>query len=540
MNLNAKQAALLAWLFFCVGSATGAEVEVPAQRVSISEIAVNGNTLLPQTEIDRVLAPFKGPRTIAELQAAAAAVQDLYRQAGYGGVVAFLPEQALGSGKLAISVLEGHVAQVVISGNQQFSAANVRRSLPIVQEGRTPMVRALDTAVQLANENPSRQLAVTLEEGQKRGDVDVRIAVIEDALQHVTFAADNTGNSQTGRTRLTAGYRNSALSERDDQFSAQVQVSPERLDAVRVFSLDYRMPLYGAGWMLQAYSTYSNVVAAPAATAAGNVNFSGNGRVLGFDLTRYLERFGEFEQRASIALEKRDYLNSCAIQGLPDGACGSAGASVTVHPLNLSYENLRKGGRPAGLSVTLSSNMALGGPNGSAADFEAVRAGARRNYQLLRASAFASLPIGANWQLNVRATGQATGASLVPGEQFGLASVGVVRGYEEREVTGDSGLAGSVELLMPLLMATAPGDTAKGLNDVRLLAFADAGITRNRDLLACNGVETRCRLSSVGVGTRFMLGRSRWRIDLARANSTARLTATGDFRLHFAASIAFP
>jgi hemolysin activation/secretion protein len=308
-----------------------------------------------------------------------------------------------------------------------------------------------------------------------------------------------------------------------------------------VFSLGYRLPVYSTGLMLQAYTTYSNVVAAPAVTAAGNVNFSGNGRVLGFEATRFLERAGEFEQRASISLEKRDYLNSCAIQGLPEGACGSAGASVTVHPLSLGYENLRKGGRPAGLSVTLSSNLALGGPNGSAADFEAVRAGARRSYQVVRASAFGSLPIGANWQLNFRGTGQATGASLVPGEQFGLASVGVVRGYEEREVTGDSGLAGSFEVLTPLLMATAPGDTASGLNDLRFLAFADLGMTRNRgDLLNCNGLETRCRLSSVGLGTRFQLGRSRWRIDLARANSNARITASGDVRLHFAANIAFP
>jgi hemolysin activation/secretion protein len=412
--------------------------------------------------------------------------------------------------------------------------------LPAVQEGLTPKVRAFDTAVQLANESPAKQLAVTLEEGQKRGDVDVRVAVIEGPIQRFSVLADNTGNAQTGRTRLTAGYRNGVLSERDDQISALVQISPEKVDAVRVFSLGYKLPLYEQGLMLQAYTSYSNVVSATAVTAAGDLNFSGQGRVFGLEVTRFIERAGEFEQRLSLALDKRDYLNNCAIQGLPEGACGSAGASVSVHPLTLGYQNLRKGGRPAGVSLAFSSNLALGGRNASAADFEAVRAGASRNFQMLRASAFLSLPVGADWQLNFRAIGQATSSKLVPGEQFGLTSVGVVRGYEEREVTGDSGLAGSFEVLMPTLMSAPPGQGATGFHDLRLLVFGDAGVTRNRGGLTCDGLKTNCQLSSVGLGARFAFEQSIWRFDLARANENARLTASGDLRVHFSASYAFP
>jgi hemolysin activation/secretion protein len=159
---------------------------------------------------------------------------------------------------------------------------------------------------------------------------------------------------------------------------------------------------------------------------------------------------------------------------------------------------------------------------------------------MLRASAFLSLPVGANWQLNFRAIGQAAQSELVPGEQFGLTSVGVVRGYEEREVTGDNGLAGSFEVLMPTLMSNAPGEVDTGFHDLRLLAFVDAGVTRNRDGLTCDGLNTRCQLSSIGVGARFSVGQSLWRIDLARANDNARLTSSGDLRLHFFARFAFP
>lgn len=520
--------------------AFAAETEAAPSQVVITQIEVDGNTLLSQSALDQATAPFKGRKTATELQGAAAAVQAAYNRAGYGAVVAFLPEQQLGDGKLVITVVEGRLARVVVSGNRQFSADNVRRSLPALADGQTPRVRSLDAQIQLANENPARQLAVTLEEGQQPGQVDARVIVTEAPVQRYKLSLDDTGNNQTGRTRLTAAYQNAALSERDDQLVAQVQVSPDKLSAVRVFSAAYRLPLYSAGLMLQAYGSYSNVEAAGTATAAGDLRFAGKGRLLGVQLTRQLQRWGEFEQRASLAVDKRDYLNDCAIQGLPTGACGSAGASVTVHPLTLSYENLRRGARPAGLTLALSTNLALGGSHGSADDFEAVRAGAPRHYSVLFGTAFGNRAFADDWQLGYRAFVQLTRDALVPGERFGLTSVGVVRGYEEREITGDSALAGSVELYTPVLQKAAFGSGAYAFGDFRLMAFVDAGTVWNHAGLDCNLADTRCRLSAVGVGARFAVGHSQWRIDVARANSDGRETASGDVRLHFLVSIVLP
>jgi hemolysin activation/secretion protein len=192
------------------------------------------------------------------------------------------------------------------------------------------------------------------------------------------------------------------------------------------------------------------------------------------------------------------------------------------------------------VSLSYSHNLALGGARGGAADFEAVRPGAPKGFQVLRGSGFASLPVGENWLLTFRFFGQATPDRLVPGEQFGLAGVGVVRGYEEREVAGDSGMAGSFEVMMPRLLPRTFGDPAEGFGDLRLVAFADAGNVSNHDSLTCDGVRTTCTLSSLGVGARFLFGTSRWRIDLARAGNTGRFTDRGDVRVHFNAAISFP
>src|SRR5262245_41520037 len=74
-------------------------------RVQVLGFKVTGNTLLPEPAVAATLEPYKGERTLEELKQAAAAVQDLYAKAGYGAVVAFLPEQSSAAGIVEIRVV---------------------------------------------------------------------------------------------------------------------------------------------------------------------------------------------------------------------------------------------------------------------------------------------------------------------------------------------------------------------------------------------------------------------------------------------------
>lgn len=510
-------------------AATSASAQSDTQRVAVSDISILGNTLLPQATLDAALAPYKGQRTMDEIRQAARVVQDLYRQAGYGAVVTFLPEQAVSGGKLVIGVLEGRIARVEVKGNRQFSTENVRRSVPALTTGRTPQVRRIDAQVQLANDNPARKLALTLEPGANRGEVDALINVTEDAVRRWTVFSDNTGSSETGRLRLGLGYQHAALWDLDHQLAVQAQFAPENPGAVRIFGGSYRVPIYPAGLLLNAYGIYSNVDAGTTATAAGALQFNGNGRALGVSLTRLFERLGEFDQRVSLALEKRDYLNNCVIEGLPTGSCGSAGESVTVYPLTLEYNAYRGGDRPAGFHVAVAHNVNLGGSRASAASVDAVRPGAPRGYTLVRGGASLVAPLPRDWRVLYRVAGQATGDALVAGEQFGVAGTLAVRGYEEREVTGDSGLAASVELVTPAL----------GNGSLRAAVFADGGVARNQLGTFCNESQSRCTLASMGLGARFAVGPSQWKFDVAQALEDGRTTRRNSTRLHFQASVAF-
>ena len=65
------------------------------------------------------------------------------------------------------------------------------------------------------------------------------------------------------------------------------------------------------------------------------------------------------------------------------GACGSAGASVAVHPSSIDYQWQSLGERHFGFIAVFSHILDLGGSFSDPADYDAIRAGARPLYLLV-------------------------------------------------------------------------------------------------------------------------------------------------------------
>ena len=503
-----------------------------ASVVQVSAFQVSGNTLLPAELIDAVLAPFKGERSFEQLQAAAGAVQRLYAQQGWGAVVAFLPPQQPTDGLVKIDVVEGKLARVEVKGAQRTGEAAVRASLPALTAGQTPHMRRIDLQLQMANENPGRSTTVLLQPGARGGEVDAAVTVTESAAHRLTLGLDNTGNATTGRTRASLAWQHASLTGHDDVLSLQALTSLEEPSLVRVLSAGYRWPVYGWLTVFDAYASYSDVDGGSTATAVGDLSFNGRGRLVGVRASRLLPRWGEADQRIVLGVDQRDYLNQCAISGLPDGACGPAGESVTVQPLALEYV-ARAGGELAwGLSVGLHHNLRWGGTRTSDADFEAARPGAKARYTALRVSASASTAVFEGWQVQARAVMQWSGDALVPAEQFGLGGAGTVRGYEERELTGDRGGFASVELFTPAL----GGETVPGL---QLSVFADAGKVVTLDGAQCLAGRSGCELAAAGLGLRAGNPQTQLRLHAGAALRDGARTQKNRARVHAAFSHQF-
>jgi hemolysin activation/secretion protein len=505
--------------------------------VQVTRWEVLGNTLLPPEALQQLLArDHTGTLNLQQLRAAAAAVQEAYRRAGWGGVVAFLPEQDLSRGTATVRVVEGKLANVAIADNQQFTPQNIRRSLPSLKEGSTPAVRRIDAEIQLANENPAKTITVLLQPGAVPGAVEARIGVQEQPVSRLTARVDNTGGESIGRWRAALGWQHANAWGLDHVFAAELQTAPEDTAAVKVVSFSYRAPLYGSAMALDLYGAWSDVDAGKVGTASGDISFSGKGGILGTRLSTYLPRVGNTDQRLLLGLEGREYENSCTLNDLASAACGSAGASVSVQPLSLTWTAQAQGEVRWGLSLGIHHNLALGGSHGEPADFEAVRPGSRQRYTLLRTAAQISVPVAETLAISARFAGQAAGKPLVPGEMFGVGGAQSVRGFEERELSGDNGASITLEATSPSLVQDVAA--VRGL-DLRLIAFADAGFVSNEDGAPCQAGRASCKMGGLGLGLRGQWGLWQLRLDVARAMTTATTTIKGDTRAHFSLATLF-
>ena len=532
---------LLASLAAGLPFATQAQPAAPAAAagpdalVSVRAFKIDGNTLLDAALLQSTLQAWLGERSLADLRQAAQAVQGLYARGGYGAVVAYLPPQPVADGTLTIAVVEGKVGRVTVQGAQRLSPARVRAALPTLVEGRTPQLRRIDAELQIANENPSRVIGVLLGPGGAPGEVEATVKVEEQAVHRFSLGLDNSGNQRTGDYRLSLGWQHADLSGHDDVLNLQLQTSPSHASAVTVVSAGYRLPLVRQLAALELFAAYSDVDGGSQALpgSGGDLRFSGKGRIAGARGVWYLPRWGEYDQRLTTGLEYRAYLNACGVNGLPSGACGSAGQSVSVQPLTLEYAAQTGGRSPAALTVGLAHNLGLGGQHAAAADFEAVRPGAARHYTVLRLQGQIARPVLEDWQLAARAALQYSADRLVPGEQFGLGGAGSVRGYQERELAADTGLSAALELVSPRLALGGPAV------DLRGLLFVDAGQVANNGELVCRAGQTHCTLSSWGLGARLGWGAAQLRLAVAQARQDASVTLAGHWRAHASLNVSF-
>ena len=165
-------------LFFSLAFLAASPALAQDERFDIVQFKIVGNTLLSDAQVQAAVAPMAGAKRVyGDIQKALEALERTYRAAGYSTVQVYVPEQELTSGVVRLEVTEGVIGKVVISGNKYFDVNNVRASLPALQEGRAPNLRQMSEDLQLSNENPAKQLEVTLGVSEEEGTVDPKLIV---------------------------------------------------------------------------------------------------------------------------------------------------------------------------------------------------------------------------------------------------------------------------------------------------------------------------------------------------------------------------
>jgi len=500
-------------------------------RFQISRFEVAGNTLLSAGEIERAVAPFTGAgRDFGDVQRALEALEALYHARGYNMVTVQLPEQELDGGVVRLNVQQTRIGRITVDGNRGFGIDNIRRSLPALREGQTPNLSAVSANLRLANENPAKKVKLSLGGGQQEDTVDARVEVFEERPWTVMANFDNTGTSATGKTHAGLVLQHANLWGRDHVASLQYTTTVEEPSQVAVWGLGYHVPLYAQNAALDLYASYSDVDSGVVSAGLFDLAVSGRGAVYGARYTSVLAKRSlagrELEGRLVYGLEVKAFKNSVVLFDQ------DFGNNVTVRPISIGYQGrVALDNGEANFAATLLRNIP-GGSRGAQADFGAARSGARAGYTALRLAGAWSRALGpSDWLTRVLANGQYSPDALVPGEQFGAGGATSVRGFDERALAADSGLALNLEVYTPNLCSRSGWQC-------RLLGFYDTAYGKRNKALA--GELRSTTIAGAGIGLRFSAGRAASvQVDYGNAVKEGALDGADKDRLHVRVGLAY-
>ena len=512
-------------------------------RFDIHKFTVRGATLITSDGISLLLAPFIGKsKDFGDVQRALEALEKAYTSRGYSAVQVILPEQEIDDGEVEFDVVEAKIGKVVVEGNKYFDEANIRASVPRVQEGQPPNIFQISDNLRIANESPAKQTTVLLRSAAEEGQVDAVVRIADERPNKISLTLDNTGTQQTGLFRVGFGYQHANLWNRDHVLNAQYVTAPNDNDKtnriglypnerVLILGAQYRIPLYRNGDTMDFSAGYSNVNSG----IVGNLfNISGAGTILGARYNQNLDKYKDLEHKLSYGFDWRAY-QSIVTQ------IGVAGAGlvpdITVHPVSLTYAGVyRKSDSDTNFSLAAAQNLPGGNDGGTGSYLgdsavsparPASREGANPRYFMTRWGFNHNRALPRDWQFRFGMNGQLTRDMLIAGEQFGMGGADSVRGFLEREIIGDNGYRGTLELYSPDFGSVVPINGAR----MRALAFYDWGaVKRNRPtVLELHGQH----IGSAGVGVRFSHGTNiSLRLDVATVMDSGGLQKIGDVRGH--------
>jgi hemolysin activation/secretion protein len=512
-------------------------VQPQDETFNIDHFEVDGNTLLPAAEVEKLVAPMAGPhRVYGDIQKALEAVEGAYRKAGFSTVNVYVPEQELTSGVVHITVVENVLGHIEITGNKYFNDANVLNGLQPLRIGEPPNLRDVSAAVQLGNENAAKQVAVSLAASEIPGQIDAKVAVTDSKPRRIFATVDNTGTDATGRWRTGIAWQENNLFNRDQSATLAYTTSPDSPSgvAVHLYSLGYRVPFYTYGDSLEFIYGKSSVNTPNSLPGSGSaLGVIGKGDVAGLRWNHYLAREGEHTGKIVFGLDYKHIDSSCTLDGVDLNAAGPVGACTpyTTRPISVTYVGQQVStGQQVDYNIGVVRNWAMGGRHqnsdtltGAPTEddrYSFVTPGNRTSqddFMILRGGASIFKGWANDWQMRLAATMQYSPYAIVSSEQIGLVGSTAVRGFDERAISSDSGVVANAELYTPELAAKIhiPGT-------LRLLTFYDFGAGYNSHIGGGTTPGT-VDVASLGIGARYSSSKDfNLRADLARVMIAGR------------------
>jgi hemolysin activation/secretion protein len=448
-------------------------------------VSITGATAIPHDRLVTAYQPYLGKKVSqADQIAMAAAVSDVYRAAGFHLSRAIIPPQDVADGRLRLQVIEGSITEVVLKGEgaEQFG---VRPMLDAVLAERPAQLATLERKLLLINGRPGVHIEDTgLEEiGTASGRFRL---IVHLKTWHVftSFGVDNLGSSSVGpwQSYATAAF-NSYLAP-GDSLVVNLSTTPGDPRQLAFGRLSYEVPVGTDGARVGASGYYSEV-------------WPGDIRHLFNDNTKT----ESFELHGSIVPLQTQQSTLTLTAGLgftnanEKDVFGPIYADrIRAASLTSDYRLQDNFGGTNYLTVNYRQGLDILGASHRDDDFLS-RDGASSKFSALNFWFTRYQTLSDAWSLKFASAGQVASGPLFLSQQFYLGGAAFGRGYGSAEISGDNGIAGSIELRFDQRL------NWQYLSGYQLYGFVDSGAAWNDGF----GINDGLSLTSAGGGVRFFL-----------------------------------
>lgn len=483
-----------------------------AEKVSLvlDSVSVEGNSVFSQEELDSVYADKLGQEiTLADVYAIRDAITKKYRESGYIISRAVIPQQQFNKSgaNVKVRVIEGFVNNVTVQGEQKANMKIINRYAEKIKQDGALNSKNLERYLLLMNDLAGTQATAILRPSASgTGGTDIIIDVKHDKLNGAV-SADNSGSKYIGPWLATAeGNLNSALGQ-SERIRAIAISAPDNNELLSG-RLEYGQPVgyEGTEFKLSAGKTRTR----PGSTLEA-LDIEGDTVIYSAEVTHPFLR------------TRRENLSGRAVVDFKDTNTDSLGTNLykdKVRTLTLGYTydladrfggvNLLDGSVTQGFDVfDASQDTDLTSRSNGEGVFT------RWNFEASRTQNLVDRLV-----LFVASQGQYSNEGLLASEEFGFGGRDFGRGYDFSEITGDSGIAGKLELQYGI------DTTYRYLSNVQLYSFYDIGRVWQQDLIT--GEDDTTSAASAGLGVRFNITDSITGYVEGAKPLTKDLTAEGD------------
>ena len=457
--------------------------------IYVSDVVVQGATVLSVAEIAAIVAPYEG-RSIAieDLHTLRHALSAAYLERGYVNSGVTLPDQRIVDGVVVLEAVEGALTDLDIVGADRVRLRSIERRID--RYVTAPLdIEDLQEGLGILQRDPLiARLNAALLPGDAPGESLLRVDVTELSPWELRIGASNHRTPSVGEDRGTAGFVYRGLVGNGDELTASFGIS----EGVDDNSIGYRVPVGPGGTAIELYYAEQDSDIVDEAFAA-------------IDITSRLESWGFVASRPFVRRADRSLVGTVGFE--------HKRSASTLLGMPFSFSPGDVAGRATGSAVSLGIEWTRQLGVAGLAARGVIRAGV----DALDATRFDAGTVPADWpdsdfvallgqlqyarqigwrnsRLLARGSLQAAQDPLLAMYKLPIGGRFSVRGYRENQFVRDNGIAASIEYQFPLLVDEA----GRPREQLKLAVFADHGVSWDKDDALLTGRKER--ITSLGLG----------------------------------------